>query len=201
MVLRDQPSTRSGTVLDSAGSSKGTVTADTILYATMTGTDVTLYRLSETFNAVTARTTMSALTLSVSSGSPVVSQSSGEVIAINNTINESGAMCTVNNPCEVDAAGNRTATKGRGYAQETYWFMTCLTGSRTIDLTIPGLQARRRRPCSAAGQQPAPERRLRVGPEQLDRHVRPDHEQHRPTRALRHVEAVARWQRVDVHGE
>ncbi len=202
VVLRNQPSTRSGTVLDSAGNSKGTVTADTILYATMTGTDVTLYQLTETFNAVMTRTTMSPLTLSGShpvdgtaisvpsgywkrvwncsisgfvptlqeggwtwhdsvrysptgcdiiggsSGSPVVSQSSGEVVAINNTINESGAMCTVNNPCEVDASGNKTATKGRGYAQETYWFMTCLTSGRTIDLTIPG--------CKLAGAATAP---------------------------------------------
>ncbi len=202
VVLRNQPSSRTGTLLDAAGNSKGTVTADTILYATMTGTDVTLYRLTETFDAVKTRTTMSPLTMSAnhpvdgtaisipsgywkrvwncsisgfvptvlegewtwhdsvrysptgcdiiggSSGSPVVSQSSGEVIAINNTINESGAMCTVNNPCEVDAAGTKTATKGRGYAQETFWFMTCLTSSRTIDLTIPG--------CKLAGASTSP---------------------------------------------
>ena len=73
-----------------------------------------------------------------SSGSPVVDTSTGAVIGVNNTINENGQMCTLNNPCEVNTDGTTTATKGQGYGQELYWVTTCLTASRTIDLTIPG---------------------------------------------------------------
>ena len=44
----------------------------------------------------------------------------------------------------------------------------------------------------------ADERRLRVRPDRLDRHCRPDHEQHGSSGPRRLVEAVARWQRL--HG-
>ncbi|AKU17305.1 S1 family peptidase [Luteipulveratus mongoliensis] len=192
VVLRNKASSRSGTLLDAAGNSSGTVKADTLLYGTMTGNDVALYQLTETFDAIKNRTSRSPLTISGShpvdgtsiavesgywkrvwncsisgfvptvregdwtwhdsvrysssgcdviggsSGSPVVNTSTGEVVAINNTINENGEMCTVNNPCEVDESGHTTATKGRGYAQETYWFTTCLTSARVIDLTVAG---------------------------------------------------------------
>ncbi|MFL6112128.1 MAG: trypsin-like peptidase domain-containing protein [Catenulispora sp.] len=73
-----------------------------------------------------------------SSGSPVVDSASGTVVGVNNTINESGQMCTLDNPCEVNSDGTTTATKGQGYGQETYWLTTCLTPANTIDLTISG---------------------------------------------------------------
>ena len=55
-ILRNQASTRTGTLLDAAGASVGTVQADRIIYATMDKTDVTLYRLDETYAALRART-------------------------------------------------------------------------------------------------------------------------------------------------
>jgi hypothetical protein len=72
------------------------------------------------------------------SGSPIVSSATGEVIAINNTGNEDGARCTMNNPCEVDAAGTVTVIKGRGYGQQIATLSTCLTASGVFDLAVPG---------------------------------------------------------------
>ncbi|MFF0344214.1 serine protease [Kribbella sp. NPDC004875] len=79
-------------------------------------------------------------TIGGTSGSPVVSTSTGEVIGINNTGNEDGEQCTVNNPCEVDADGNVTVEKGAAYGQQTWWLYTCLTANRTIDLNQSGCE-------------------------------------------------------------
>ena len=54
---------------------------------------------------------------------------------------------------------------------------------------------------AAHGQQPAAQPRLRVRRGELDRHVRPDHEQHRAPGPHRLVEDVARRQRHDVDRE
>jgi hypothetical protein len=77
-------------------------------------------------------------TIHGTSGAPIVDAASGRVVGINNTGNDNGGMCTLNNPCEVDQNGNTTARKGQSYGQETYWFTTCLTPSRVIDLSVPG---------------------------------------------------------------
>jgi len=79
-------------------------------------------------------------TIGGTSGSPVVSTSTGEVIGVNNTGNEDGERCTVNNPCEVDADGNVTVEQGAAYGQQTWWLYTCLTASRAIDLNKPGCE-------------------------------------------------------------
>ena len=79
-------------------------------------------------------------TIGGTSGSPVVSTSTGEVIGVNNTGNEDGERCTVNNPCEVDADGNVTVEQGAAYGQQTWWLYTCLTAGRTIDLNKAGCQ-------------------------------------------------------------
>lgn len=79
-------------------------------------------------------------TIGGTSGSPVVSTSNGEVIGINNTGNEDGERCTVNNPCEVDADGNITVDQGAAYGEQTWWFYTCLTATRTIDLNKAGCE-------------------------------------------------------------
>ncbi|WP_194918484.1 S1 family peptidase [Catenulispora rubra] len=73
-----------------------------------------------------------------SSGSPVVDTSTGQVVGVNNTINESGQLCTLDNPCEVAANGTKTEKRGQGYGQETYWITTCLNSSNAIDLTVSG---------------------------------------------------------------
>jgi V8-like Glu-specific endopeptidase len=79
-------------------------------------------------------------TIGGTSGSPVVSTTTGEVIGVNNTGNEDGQRCTVNNPCEVDAAGNITVDQGAAYGEQTWWLYTCLTATRTIDLNKAGCQ-------------------------------------------------------------
>jgi hypothetical protein len=190
-VLQNVSSTRRGTPLSSTGSSLGTVRADRVLYATMTGTDVTLYRLTSTFATLQSTYGVTALTIASghpaagaaidipssywreiwnckidsfvgtlredewtwrdsirydtncdtihgTSGSPIVDASSGQIVGINNTGNDDGEMCTLNNPCEVDANGTTHAYQGQSYGQETYWFTTCLTASRTIDLSVSG---------------------------------------------------------------
>jgi hypothetical protein len=72
------------------------------------------------------------------SGSPIVDASSGQQVGINNTGNDNGEMCTLNNPCEVAPDGTTTETKGQSYGEETYWFTTCLNSANAIDLTVSG---------------------------------------------------------------
>lgn len=79
-------------------------------------------------------------TIGGTSGSPVVSTSTGEMIGINNTGNEDGERCTVNNPCEVDADGNVTVDQGAAYGEQTWWLYTCLTADRAIDLNKSGCE-------------------------------------------------------------
>jgi hypothetical protein len=204
-VIQNRASTRSGTLLDAAGNALGTVRADMMLYATMTGTDVTLYRLTDTFAAIRTRFNATALTIADThpadrtnmtipsgffkriwtcqingfvgtlredkwtfhdsvrynpecnpihgtSGSPIVDATSGKIIGINNTGNDDGAVCTLNNPCEVDPNGNTTVHKGQSYGQQTYWFTTCLNSSRTIDLTLTGCLLTKPAGASCSGQ-------------------------------------------------
>ncbi|MGW5670336.1 S1 family peptidase [Micromonospora sp. NPDC003776] len=191
VVLQNKSSRRSGTLLKADGSGAGTVRADLLLYATMTGTDVALYRLTRTFAQVRSTYGITALTITDThpvdgtsmfipsgywkqtwncavngfvstlredqwtwhdsvrydtgcdtihgtSGSPIVDVASGRVVGINNTGNDDGAMCTLNNPCEVDADGTTHAYQGQSYGQQVYWFTTCLNGSNQIDLTRTG---------------------------------------------------------------
>ena len=190
-VIQNTTASRSGTLLGSTGSSLGTVTADKVLYATMTGTDVALYQLTDTFASGTSKFGATALTISDThpvngssmfipssywkqvwncsvngfvdtlredqwtwrdsiryssgcntthgtSGSPIVDAASKKVVGINNTGNDDGASCTLNNPCEVAADGTVTVTKGQSYGEQTYWFTTCLGTNRAIDLTVSG---------------------------------------------------------------
>ncbi|GAA4875789.1 hypothetical protein GCM10023235_64070 [Kitasatospora terrestris] len=190
-VIQNQTASRSGTLLNGAGSSLGTVNADKVLYATMTGTDVALYQLTDTFASISSKFGATALTINDAhpvdgssmfipsgywkqvwncsvngfvptlredqwtwrdslryssgcntthgtSGSPIVDAATKRVVGINNTGNDDGAMCTLNNPCEVAADGTTTATKGQSYGQETYWFTTCLGAGRAIDLNVSG---------------------------------------------------------------
>lgn len=193
-VLVNQASSRTGKLLDASGRSVATVRADLILYATMTGTDVTLYRLNKTFAQLRSTTGLNALTIASThpvdgdavsipsgywkttyscaingfvstlredqwtwhdsirylypnsscqtiggtSGSPVVDNNSLQIAGINNTSNEQGQACTLNNPCEVNPDGSVTYTEGQNYGQETYWFTTCLTSTNAIDLNKTG---------------------------------------------------------------
>ena len=152
VVNVNQTSHRTFTLLNSSGKgSLGTLTANEILYNTMTDTDVTLYRLTKSYRQIQQTYGTRALTLAAShptagtsidvvsgywrqtykcsidafayqvreadwtwrdsarytsgcdviggtSGSPVINAATDQVIAVNNTINESGERCTLDNP-------------------------------------------------------------------------------------------------------
>jgi len=192
-VRVNKPVSRSFQVLRASdGQTIGTLSAETVLYATMTRTDITLYRVKQTYKQILASMGIHAITLADrpltdgekieiisgfwhtgydcmaektiptlregdytfnesvrysrpgcetihgTSGSPVLLAATREVIAINNTGNDDGQKCTLNNPCEVDAQGNIFYQKGYSYAQQTYWLYTCLNANRQLDLAMPG---------------------------------------------------------------
>ncbi|KOV79080.1 serine protease [Nocardia sp. NRRL S-836] len=84
------------------------------------------------------RYTSACNTIGGTSGSPIVDNVSGKVVGVNNTGNESGGRCTLNNPCEVDAAGQVTVRRGINYGQQTYSFVSCFGPGTTLDLSLPG---------------------------------------------------------------
>src|SRR3546814_2272200 len=75
----------------------------------------TLFPYTTLFRSV--RYTSSCNTIGGTSGSPVIDDATGKVVAVNNTGNEDGARCTVNNPCEV--AENGTVTVRRRSEEHT----------------------------------------------------------------------------------
>ncbi len=189
-----QPSSRAFTLLNSTAGSAGRVTATQVVYSTMTKTDITIYKLRETYAEIKAKYGVRPMTLSSAhpelnspievisgywkrgytcaieafipqlmeagwvmtdsmrysrpgcetiggtSGSPIVKLGTKIVIGINNTGNDDGENCTMNNPCEVDQDGKRTATKGYSYAQQTFQIYSCLTTTNEIDLAVEGCQ-------------------------------------------------------------
>lgn len=202
-VIRNRPSSRTFSLLDSTGRrTLGTLRATTMLYATMTDTDVALYKLSTTYAQIRQSYNTPALQLSLdhptagadirvvsgywkriyscrvdgfayrvreaawtwkdslrytpecqviggTSGSPVIDVASGKVIGANNTINESGGRCTLNNPCEVDQNGTVTVHPNIGYAQETYTLAGCIAPGSVIDTNRPGCLVPRVRAAAA----------------------------------------------------
>ncbi|MFF3639974.1 serine protease [Streptomyces sp. NPDC002564] len=86
------------------------------------------------------RYTPACQTIGGTSGSPVIDDATGKVVAVNNTGNEDGARCTDNNPCEVDETGKVTVRKGINYAQQTYWIVPCVGAGNKIDLSRAGCQ-------------------------------------------------------------
>ncbi len=169
------------------------VTATKILYATMTGTDVAFYELTDTYSSLASKGIESfdfegqrpgvgtaidivsgywdrgyrcnidgfVFTLKEAgwtfkdsirysspgceiiggtSGSPIIQTGTRSVIGINNTTNESGRRCTMNNPCEVSEMGDIEVRKSTGYGQQTYNVYSCLTPAFKIDLKKPGCE-------------------------------------------------------------
>ncbi|MFD0687226.1 S1 family peptidase [Actinomadura fibrosa] len=186
-VITNRASSRSFSLLDPTGRrTLGTLRASTMLYATMTDTDVALYRLNTTYARIQQTYGTPALRLSLqhptagtdirvvsgywrriyscrldgfayrlresqwtwkdslrytsecqviggTSGSPVIDAASGQVVGANNTINEDGGRCTLNNPCEVDQSGAVTVRPNIGYAQETYILAACIAPGSVLD--------------------------------------------------------------------
>lgn len=185
-------SSRSFAVLEpSSGRSLGNVQAEKILYATMTKTDLTLYRLKQTFREISAKFRIRPLTLvsrptnpgqkieivsgywkrgytcaveyfvdtikedkwtwrnsirytrpgcetiGGTSGSPIVAAGTDQVVGVNNTANEDGGKCTMNNPCEVDAGGKVLVEEGVSYGQQIALVYSCLDSQLRFDLKTP----------------------------------------------------------------
>ncbi|POX41660.1 hypothetical protein C3486_08215 [Streptomyces sp. Ru73] len=84
------------------------------------------------------RYTSACHTIGGTSGSPVIDTATGKVAAVNNTLNEDGERCTLNNPCEVAADGTVTVHQGIGYAQETYGIPKCFGTGNKLDLGREG---------------------------------------------------------------
>ncbi|MER6540444.1 trypsin-like peptidase domain-containing protein [Streptomyces sp. 900105755] len=84
------------------------------------------------------RYTSACNTIGGTSGSPVIDTTTGQVVAVNNTGNEDGERCTVDNPCEVDANGNVTVRQGINYAEETYIIPACFTTGNVLNLSASG---------------------------------------------------------------
>ncbi|MFJ9901339.1 trypsin-like serine peptidase [Streptomyces sp. NPDC101152] len=84
------------------------------------------------------RYTSACQTIGGTSGSPVIDNATGKVVAVNNTGNEDGERCTENNPCEVDASGNVTVRQGINYAEETYQIPACFTTGNKLNLGASG---------------------------------------------------------------
>ena len=188
-VIVNQGSNRSFDVLNPAGKSLGSINATTVLYSTMTDTDITLYKTQQTYADIKTKFNVRPYTLSAAhpdlnasvqvlsgywkrgyacnielfvdtlkeadwtmkdsirysrpgcdtipgtSGSPIVLAGSRTVIGINNTGNESGEECTMDNPCEVDSLGKITYVQGYAYGQQTYKIATCVNANLQFDTT------------------------------------------------------------------
>lgn len=169
----------------------GNLNATHIIYGTMTGTDMALYRLNETYAEIMTKYNVQPLVLSKerttvgtpievisgywkrgyscsvdkfieklleddwtftdsirysepgcdtiggTSGSPIINPLTREVVGVNNTGNDNGEECTMNNPCEVEN-GKITVIKGASYGQQIFWVYSCLTEGNEINLLKEG---------------------------------------------------------------
>ncbi|MBS1963886.1 MAG: trypsin-like peptidase domain-containing protein [Bdellovibrionales bacterium] len=191
--LMNEATNRQFAVLDPAdGRSLGRITAEKIIYGTMTKTDITLYRVKETYQQIMDKFRVRPLTLASrqaaegtkieivsgywktgyscaidyfvdtlkedawtmrnsikytqpgchtihgTSGSPIVAAGTDKVIGINNTGNDDGEKCTMDNPCEIDRNGKVTVQKGASYGQNIYYLYSCIDSQDRFDLKIKG---------------------------------------------------------------
>ena len=191
--LYKTPMKRGFEFLNADGSLSGNVVqSEQLLYATMTGTDVSLYTLKNTYGEIKSKFKVNALildshhpvaseaieilsgywrkgysctidtfvyqlkeggyvwddsmryskggcqTIHGTSGSPILSANTHKIIGINNTGNDDGEKCTLDNPCEVSQDGKVYVEKGRSYGEETYLFYTCLNQKGELDVSVNG---------------------------------------------------------------
>lgn len=192
-VIVDVPSSEAVDLLSDDGKiSIGRIVTKRLLYATMTKTDLALYRLGKTIKELRTEYGIKPLVLSDrpaatgtpiailsgywrrgftcsieayieklkeadwifvdslrysregcdvvggTSGAPIISVTSGEVVGVNNTSNKDGGTCTLNNPCEESSNGSISVYHKRGYGQHVDWIYSCLSPSGEIDLKING---------------------------------------------------------------
>lgn len=105
--------------------------------------DAFIYQLREarwTFTDSIRYSSTGCNTIGGTSGSPIIKKGTRLVIGVNNTGNESGRRCTMNNPCEVDREGNVKVRYKASYGQQTYQFYSCLRPDFSIDVTMRGCQ-------------------------------------------------------------
>ncbi|NSC23617.1 trypsin-like peptidase domain-containing protein [Streptomyces albus subsp. chlorinus] len=84
------------------------------------------------------RYTMDCQTKGGTSGSPVIDNATGKVVGVNNTHNEDGERCTLNNPCEVDEDGNVSVRHLNAYGQQTYLITPCFGRGNQLALDARG---------------------------------------------------------------
>ncbi len=191
-VVYQQGSDRRFAVLDDQAQEIGSLSAIQVIYSTMTKTDISLYKLQETYDQIEKQLNRHALVISSkhpdlntamevisgywqrgytcqiesfvnqlnedqwsfsdsirysrpgcetiggTSGSPILEVGTRNIIGINNTGNDNGEKCTMNNPCEIDKDGKITAEKGVSYGQQTFWISSCENAERSFDLSTPG---------------------------------------------------------------
>ncbi len=101
--------------------------------------DAFVYNLKEsvwTFSDSIRYTDQGCNMIGGTSGAPIIMKGTRTVIGINNTSNESGKKCSINNPCEVSKNGSVTVIKGASYGQQTYIIYNCMNSNYEIDLSI-----------------------------------------------------------------
>lgn len=81
------------------------------------------------------RMTEACETFGGTSGSPILSVSTNQIIGVNNTGFEGGEPCTVNNPCEVDEQGQVTTIADGSYGQQTLHLYSCIDEGFGLDLS------------------------------------------------------------------
>ena len=92
------------------------------------------------------------------SGTPMIDPTTLKIVGILNSTNVGGALCTLDNPCEVDDQGNRLAFAGRTYGQRTSMLIECFTEDGMLDLSRPrcGLVKPKPRPSPSPSPAPGP---------------------------------------------
>jgi V8-like Glu-specific endopeptidase len=93
-----------------------------------------IYMLKEDKWTFTNSMSYKCNTIHGTSGSPIVEAGTRNVVGINNTGNDNGEKCTMDNPCEVSKDGTIKVIKDMSYGQQTADLYTCLTPDFQINL-------------------------------------------------------------------
>lgn len=71
-------------------------------------------------------------------GAPLLDPTTLKIVAILNSTNLNGGLCTIDNPCEVLSGGEQLAFRGRAYAQKTTDILSCVNRNGEFALAEPG---------------------------------------------------------------